>query len=131
MRLKNQRLIVFNRNFSFKQTCLKYRYNYSARNPVIDFCTKYKIPNRYKELALIVCEYHTHCHKAFEMNPNKIMKLFERTKAESKYERFIKFLKACESDAKGRGGDFPNRIYKQQEYLKECLDAVKCVDTKS
>lgn len=98
---------------------------------VIDFCTKYKIPNRYKELALIVCEYHTHCHKAFEMNPNKIMKLFERTKAESKYERFMKFLKACESDAKGRGGDFPSRIYMQPDYLKECLDAVKSVDTKS
>lgn len=98
---------------------------------VIDFCNKYKVPNKYKELALIVCEYHTHCHKAFEMNPNKIMKLFERTKAESKYERFMKFLKACESDAKGRGGDFPNRIYKQPDYLKECLDAVKSVDTKS
>lgn len=98
---------------------------------VIDFCNRYKVPNRYKELALIVCEYHTHCHKAFEMNPNKIMKLFERTKAESKYERFIKFLKACESDAKGRGGDFPNRTYRQPEYLKECLDAVKSIDTKS
>lgn len=98
---------------------------------VIDFCNRYKVPNRYKELALIVCEYHTHCHKAFEMNPNKIMKLFERTRAESKYERFIKFLKACESDAKGRGGDFPNRVYMQPDYLKECLDAVKSVDTKS
>lgn len=98
---------------------------------VIDFCNRYKVPNKYKELALIVCEYHTHCHKAFEMNPNKIMKLFERTKAESKYERFMKFLKACESDAKGRGGDFPNRVYNQPDYLKECLDAIKLVDTKS
>lgn len=98
---------------------------------VIDFCNKYKVPNKYKELALIVCEYHTHCHKAFEMNPNKIMKLFERTKAESKYDRFMKFLKVCESDARGRGGDFPNRTYNQPKYLKDCLDAVKSVDTKS
>lgn len=97
---------------------------------VIEFCKKYKVPNTYRDLALIACEYHTHCHKAFEMNPNKIMKLFEKTKAENKDERFMKFLKACESDARGRGGDFPNRTYRQPEYLKECLDAVKQVDTK-
>lgn len=98
---------------------------------VIEFCKKYKVPNVYRDLALITCEYHTHCHKAFEMNPNKIMKLFEKTNAENKYDRFMKFLKACESDARGRGGDLPNRTYKQPEYLKECLDAVKSVDTKS
>ena len=97
---------------------------------VKSLCSRLKIPNTYKDLALIVTEYHTHCHKAFDMKPNKIMKLFERTNALKKPDRFLKYLSACVADAKGRGSPKCAENYTQHLYLKKCLDAVLSVDTK-
>ena len=97
---------------------------------VESLCSRFKIPNTYKELALLVTQYHTHCHKAFEMKPKTIMKLFDNTRAIQKPERFIQYLEACLSDAKGRGEPKCSEQYHQHIYLKECLDAVLKVNTK-
>lgn len=112
------------------------------------FCDKWKVPNSYRNLALLVCEYHTKIHGCMGrssnswMRPKSIQKLFEDTRALQKPERFLKILKACEADSKGRGlpthddykftrGYFLNKPYPQKDYLKECLYAVKDVDTKA
>jgi len=97
---------------------------------VEDFCKTFKIPNKFKELGLICCKYHTHVHMAFNMKPKSIYKLFENVKAETKTDRFYKFLDVCESDAKGRGDYLSEIPYTQKQFLIECLDAVKSVDTK-
>lgn len=116
---------------------------------VEELCAKYKVPNRYKELALIVTEYHGKVHNALGRGTNKgmkaksIMSLFEATGALKKPERFRKMLKACESDAKGRGVDagenipyehtkefFLGKDYPQRRYLEECLEAVLSEETK-
>lgn len=102
-----------------------------------DFCDKWKVPNKYRELALLVCEYHTKIHGCLGrgsnkgMRPKSIMKLLQDTNAIGKPIRFINILKACESDAKGRGGDYPNKPYPQRVYLMECLEAVTLVNTKA
>lgn len=105
--------------------------------PVIEaFCDKWKVPNTYRELALMTCEYHTKVHGCLGrgtnkgMKPKSIMNLFEHTSAMSKSQRFYHFLTACESDAKGRGGDYPSKPYPQAEYLYECLSVAKAVNTK-
>lgn len=104
---------------------------------VNDFCDRFKVPNNYRELALLVCEHHQRIHNAFGRNSNKglrpksIMKLFEVTSALTKPKRFYKILQACVADARGRGGDFSNRDYPQSLYLWECLNAAKRVDTSS
>lgn len=112
------------------------------------FCDKFKVPNRYRELALLVCEYHTKIHGMMgrsEQNwtrPKSIMKLFEDTGALRNPERFLKMLKCCEADAKGRGVEvcedftktkeyYLSKDYPQARYLQECLVAVINLDTKS
>jgi|TARA_A100001391_G_scaffold132462_1_gene91553 tRNA nucleotidyltransferase (CCA-adding enzyme) len=114
---------------------------------ILSFCNKWKVPNRYRDLALLVCEYHTKIHGCMGrssnswMRPKSIQKLFEETGAYRNPERFIKILKACEADSKGRGLPehenhkftreyFLNKPYHQREYLEDCLDAVISLDTK-
>ena len=114
---------------------------------VEEMCTKYKIPNRYRELALIVTKFHGKVHNALGrgtnkgMKPKSIMSLFEATGALKKPERFLKVLKACRSDARGRGLPYsPDektrtyfllKDYPQLQYLTECLEAVLSSETKS
>ena len=71
------------------------------------------------------------------MRPKTIYKMLQETSAMSKPERFSKILKACVADSKGRGhtqeqiSSFLGKSYPQQQYLENCLQAVKSVDTKS
>lgn len=107
-----------------------------------EFCDKYKVPNSYRDLALLVCKQHTKVHSCLGrssndwMRPKSIMKLFEETRALQQPERFYLVLDACECDAKGRGSAGASREkystleYKQKHYLTECLEAVLSLDTK-
>lgn len=97
---------------------------------VNSFCDRLKVPNKYRDLALITTEYHTHCHMAFEMKAKSIMKLFEKTNALTKRDRFNKFLQACEADKKGRGEPACHQSYTEPYFLDECLTAVLSIDTK-
>ncbi len=108
-----------------------------------DFCNRWRVPNSYKALALMTCKQHTKVHGILGRNaqamtrPKSIMKLFEETSALAKPERFLKMLKVCESDAKGRGRtleqveEFENKPYPQRQYLVDCLNAALQLDTKS
>jgi tRNA nucleotidyltransferase (CCA-adding enzyme) len=64
------------------------------------------------------------------MKPKSIIKLFEDTGALKNPDRFLKMLKACEADAKGRGAgaeqiaEFEAKPYLQREYLEDCLSVV-------
>jgi tRNA nucleotidyltransferase (CCA-adding enzyme) len=105
--------------------------------PIINqFCDKWKVPNSYRNLALVTCEYHTKVHGCMSrgingwMKPKSIMKLFEDTGALKNPDRFVKMLKACEADAKGRGSgveqiaEFEAKPYLQRSYLEDCLSKV-------
>ena len=83
-------------------------------------CARLKTPNRHRELALQVCEYHTHCHRALELRGTTILKLFNATGALRRPERFEAFLLACEADSRGRLG-FEDRAYPQADYLRRAL----------
>ena len=101
-----------------------------------NFCDKWKVPNKYRKLALITCEYHTKVHGCLGrgtnkgMKPKSIMKLFEDTGALRDPVMFRKMLVVCEADAKGRGSgqeqiaEFESRPYPQRIYLEDCLSAV-------
>lgn len=92
-------------------------------------CDRLKVPKSYRDLAVKVCIWHTHCHKALEMKPNKIMKLFEGLGAFRNPDLLFDFLQCCETDAKGRLG-FENRNYPQQKYLQYCFIRAMEVNTK-
>lgn len=93
---------------------------------VNDLCQRLKTPNAERDLARLVCEYHGGMHKAFELRADTIVKLFNKTDAWRKPERFADFLLACEADARGRL-NFEDRDYPQRPYLHECYQAARDV----
>lgn len=89
-------------------------------------CKRLNVPNQHRELALLVCEYHTHCHRALELRGKTIMKLMTAADALRRPERFEEFLIACEADARGRLG-LEDRDYPQANYLRQALAVIQQV----
>ena len=89
-------------------------------------CERLAVPNQHRSLALLACEYHTHCHRALELRAKTLMKLFTATDALRMPERFEEFLLACEADSRGRLG-LEQREYPQTDYLRNALSAIKSI----
>ena len=87
---------------------------------VRNLCERLAVPNQHRDLALLVCEYHTHCHRAEELRGKTIVRLFSAADAFRRPERFEDFLCACEADARGRLG-LEDRDYPQANYLRHAL----------
>ncbi|MEW6990875.1 multifunctional CCA addition/repair protein [Colwelliaceae bacterium 6441] len=86
--------------------------------PLIEkICQTLKVPNKIKSFALKVCQFHLHCHRAFELKPQTILTLFNDLDAWRKPEEFTDFLLACQADATGRLG-FENQLYPQADFLQ-------------
>jgi tRNA nucleotidyltransferase (CCA-adding enzyme) len=77
-------------------------------------------------LALRVAEFHGHCHKALELRASTLLRVLERIDAFRRPERFLKFLLACEADARGRTG-LEDRPYPQAEYFQGALAVAAAV----
>ena len=88
-----------------------------------------KVPSHYKQLALKVCEFHLHCHKAFELKASTLLKMFNQLDIWRKPEEFDHFLMACKSDFLGRLG-FENRAYPQEQYLQAAVKASRSITAK-
>ena len=92
-------------------------------------CKQLKVPKDHKILALKVCEFHLHCHKAFELKASTIIKLFNNLDVWRKPEEFFDFLKACTADFRGRL-HFDEKPYPQVDYLKSAFNAALAVTAK-
>ena len=85
------------------------------------------VPKACSALGLLVAEFHTHCHRAFELRHQTVIKLLERTDAFRRPQRFELFLFACEADARGRLG-LEDRPYPQANYLRRAQAAATAID---
>jgi len=85
------------------------------------------IPNACRDLGVIVAEFHTHVHRAFELRPNTVLKVLEKTDAFRRPERFEQFLLTCEADARGRAG-LEHRRYGQADFFREAFRAAGSID---
>ena len=90
-------------------------------------CDRLTVPNSHRQLAMAVTEYHLHSHKAKELKPATILKLFQNIGALRDDSRLSDFLYCCEADARGRTG-FEDITYHARDYLMAALSAVKKVD---
>ena len=98
---------------------------------IIDkLCKRYRIPTKYRELAINVSRFHLDCHRIQEMKPETILKKLEQLDAFRRPERFEQFLIACEADARGRAG-FEDRDYSQANYFQNALKAANEINGKS
>ncbi len=91
-------------------------------------CDRYRIPNRYRELARLVSRFHLDCHRIMEMKPETVLKKLEQLDAFRRPERLDDFLLACEADARGRAG-LEEKEYPQATYLKQALAAAMNVES--
>jgi tRNA nucleotidyltransferase (CCA-adding enzyme) len=86
------------------------------------------VPKASRELAVLVAEYHTHCHREADLKDSTIVRVLERTDAFRRPERFEKFLLACEADARGRTG-LEDRPYPQAQALHAAFMAANDIAT--
>jgi tRNA nucleotidyltransferase (CCA-adding enzyme) len=85
-----------------------------------------RLPNEYRELAVIVARYHGNVHRAFELRPKTILGILEKTDALRRPERFSQALTACEADSRGRLG-LEQTPYPQRQYLQAARDAAAAI----
>jgi tRNA nucleotidyltransferase (CCA-adding enzyme) len=96
---------------------------------VTELCARLRVPNEFRDLAILVARHHGVVHRAFELRPGTVLELLENTDALRRPERFESFLLACEADARGRTG-LEDRSYPQGDYLRTALAAARrCVPT--
>jgi tRNA nucleotidyltransferase (CCA-adding enzyme) len=97
--------------------------------PIKSLCKKLKSPKEVQELALISSEFHTHIHRAMELKPETILKVFDRVDAWRKPERFEQLLLVSVADSRGRTG-FEHCDYPQADYMREALQVALSVTAK-
>jgi tRNA nucleotidyltransferase (CCA-adding enzyme) len=85
-----------------------------------------RVPNDFRELAVLVARHHGVCHRALELRPGTVLELLEASDALRRPERFEEFLLACEADMRGRTG-FEDRPYAEGEFLRAARRAVEGV----
>ena len=96
---------------------------------VSELCDRYRIPNEFRELAVLTAKYHTHCHNAEELKPSTMLEVIEAMDAFRRPERFENYLLACEADFRGRPG-YEQLEYPQVDRFRMALKAALSVNTK-
>ena len=99
--------------------------------PILDkLCQRLRIPKSFKTLASHVMEYHTHCHRVFELRPDTLADMLHNMGGFKSNQALENFVLACEADARGRTG-FENRDYPQADYLRAACQTALAIDTSS
>jgi tRNA nucleotidyltransferase (CCA-adding enzyme) len=98
-----------------------------GKKPVKAFCKRWRVPRAHTELALITTEFHLLAHRARELKPATLLKLFTRADSLRKPERFRKMLEACRADLRGRKG-LENDAYPQADFLARLNEKLRQLD---
>jgi tRNA nucleotidyltransferase (CCA-adding enzyme) len=102
----------------------------TAGLPLIEqFCLQYRVPNEHRKLALKVCQFHLHVHKAFDLKASTILKLFDQLDVWRNPETFADFLLCCQADFLGRLG-FEEKIYSQAQFLNSAYQRANTIKAK-
>jgi tRNA nucleotidyltransferase (CCA-adding enzyme) len=94
---------------------------------VKEFCRRWRVPRAHTELALITTEYHSHVHRALDLKPSTLLKLFTSTDMFRKPERFEKLTQACLADLRGRL-NFEDAAYPQADFLIDLANKLREAD---
>ncbi|WP_425666071.1 multifunctional CCA addition/repair protein [Vibrio tubiashii] len=83
-------------------------------------CERVRVPNEYRDLALMVCEQHSNIHRAAELRPETKLKVLNKFDVWRKPERLEDILVCCMADSRGRTGfediDYPQKALFEQAY---------------
>ncbi|WP_162045615.1 multifunctional CCA addition/repair protein [Vibrio taketomensis] len=89
-------------------------------------CERVRVPNEYRDLALMVCEQHSNIHRAAELKPATKLKILNKFDVWRKPERLGDILLCCKADSQGRTG-FETIDYPQQAIFKSAYQAALSV----
>jgi len=113
-----------------KETLPKHHGHGQKGVPVIKrLCQRLRVPNEYRDLAILVSDQHQNIHNAFELKAETIIKVFDKADFWRKPQRLQQMLICCHADMRGRTG-FEQAEYPQQAYLESCFEAASNVDVK-
>ena len=90
-------------------------------------CSRLRVPNEMRDVALLVSDQHQNVHQAFELRAETIVKIFDKADFWRKPERLEQLILACTADMRGRTG-FESNAYPQGEYLTQCFDVANNID---
>jgi tRNA nucleotidyltransferase (CCA-adding enzyme) len=90
-------------------------------------CTRLKVPNDCRDLAVITAREHGNVGRALELRPATIVNLLARCDGFRKPERWREMLQASECDRRGRTG-FEEVEFPQLDYLMGALQAAQSID---
>lgn len=105
-----------------------YEHEQRGAELVTDFCQRFRVPNEYRDLAVITARYHGDCHRLAELRANTAVRVLEAMDAFRKPERVDRFALACEADYRGRK-DMEDQPYPQGELLRAVFAAAQSVDS--
>ncbi|MCC4821023.1 multifunctional CCA tRNA nucleotidyl transferase/2'3'-cyclic phosphodiesterase/2'nucleotidase/phosphatase, partial [Vibrio lentus] len=67
-------------------------------------CERVRVPNEFRDLALLVCEQHSNIHRAGELKPTTFLKVLNKFDVWRKPDRLNDILLCCQADHAGRKG---------------------------
>lgn len=89
--------------------------------PAIEaLCSRLRVPQEHRELALLASRFHTHVHRGLELRTSTILELLGHCDAFRRPARFNEFLEACECDARGRLG-YADSPYPQRARIERAF----------
>jgi len=92
-------------------------------------CERVRVPNEFKELALLVCEQHSNVHRAAELKPSTKLKILNKLDVWRKPERLAEVLLCCQADHSGRLG-CENNPYPQKAIFEAAYQAALSIEVK-
>jgi tRNA nucleotidyltransferase (CCA-adding enzyme) len=90
-------------------------------------CERLRVPVECRDLARLVIRFHSDIHRARELRPDTIVRLFQSCDVWRRPERFRQLLQVCASDAQGRTGH-ERDAYPQADYLLHALQAAQQIN---
>jgi tRNA nucleotidyltransferase (CCA-adding enzyme) len=93
----------------------------------VQVAERWRVPKDCRDMGELVAQWHTHAHRALELKPATVWKLFRALDILRRPERLDWFVDACEADARGRTG-LEQRDYPQGRYLRQAAQAIHEVD---
>ncbi|NRB23585.1 multifunctional CCA addition/repair protein [Shewanella sp.] len=97
--------------------------------PIKALCARIKVPNDYRDLAMLVSELHQNIHNIDQLRPETLIKLFDKADLWRKPQRLQQIALACEADARGRLG-LEGQAYPQANYFTLTFEAANAVAVK-
>ena len=95
--------------------------------PLIDdLCDRLRVPNRFRRLALKVCENHLLFHQLATLKASTVVKLLERLDAFRSPAVVEQFALACQADIRGRSGREDDEV-PQAQLLTRLAEAAATV----